>query len=133
MIEIQEFKNAVAQSLDGTIIDVDIFHPDYGWIPYTIDPEDTGATICNETLIALIGDDYREYTLQDHRDRLAQDARVERSMLLKDVDKVVSNPLRWNEFTDQKKSEWAEYRKSLLDITDQSGFPETISWPNKPE
>lgn len=133
MIHIQDFQNAAAQSFDGGIIDVDILHPVHGWIPYTIDPEDTDATICNKSLIALIGEDFREYTLEDHRTRLAEHARIRRSLLLKDIDAFVSNPLRWNELTEQKKSEWAEYRKSLLDITDQSGFPETISWPNKPE
>ena len=133
MLEIQDFQNAAAQSLDGAIIDVDILHPVHGWIPYTIDPEDTGTSICNEALIALIGNDYIEYSIENHRARLAEDARIRRSLLLKDIDAFVSNPLRWNELTKEKKSEWAEYRKSLLDITDQSGFPETISWPNKPE
>lgn len=133
MLKIQDFKNAKAQSLDGTIIDVDILHPVHGWIPYTIDPEDTGTIICNETLIGLIGTDFKEYTLEDHHDRLAEVARIERSMLLEDIDKFVSNPLRWNELSEQKKSEWAEYRQRLLDITDQSDFPEIISWPNKPE
>ena len=110
MLEIQDFKNAKAQTLDGVIIDVDILHPVHGWIPYTIDPTDTGTTICNDTLIGLIGDDYKEFTLQDHHDKLAQDARLERSFLLKNVDKVVSNPLRWNEFTDQKKVRYLQYK-----------------------
>lgn len=133
MIEIQDFQNPVSQSLDGSIIDVDILHPVHGWIPYTLNREDTDTTICNDTLIALIGDDYKEFTLEDHRNRLAEDARIIRSMLLKGIDEFASNPLRWNEITEQKKNEWAEYRKSLLDITDQEGFPEAISWPNKPE
>ena len=29
--------------------------------------------------------------------------------------------------------EWAAYRQALRDVTDQVGFPETITWPVKPE
>jgi hypothetical protein len=34
-----------AKHLDGARIDCEIEHPDYGWIPFTCDPTDTGATI----------------------------------------------------------------------------------------
>ena len=40
-------KNAVYKNLAGTIIDVEIEHPDFGWIPYTYisDEPDTGFDI----------------------------------------------------------------------------------------
>lgn len=27
---------------------------------------------------------------------------------------------------------WASYRQALRDITEQSGFPETVEWPTQP-
>lgn len=35
--------------------------------------------------------------------------------------------------TDEKKSEWAEYRKKLRDITDNPGFPVHHKWPLPPK
>ena len=62
------------------------------------------------------------------------DARAERDVTLKnEVDPIVSNPLRWAGMTSEKQSEWATYRNLLLDITDQSGFPDNIDWPVKPQ
>jgi hypothetical protein len=34
-----------AKHLKGNRIDCEIEHPDHGWIPFTCDPTDTGATI----------------------------------------------------------------------------------------
>ena len=45
--------------------------------------------------------------------------RQERNYLLvKNVDPVVSNPLRWGDLSDAKKQQWAEYRTALLNLTD---------------
>ena len=30
-------------------------------------------------------------------------------------------------------TEWATYRQALRDVTDQAGFPNDITWPEKPE
>ena len=63
----------------------------------------------------------------------SEDARNYRDYLLSDeVDTVLTNPVRWEEFTDEKKSEWKQYRTDLLNIPDQSGFPNSITWPTKP-
>ena len=32
----------------------------------------------------------------------------------------------------EKKAQWATYRQALRDITDQSGFPDNINWPDIP-
>jgi len=64
----------------------------------------------------------------------ATEVRAERDSLLSiGVDPLVSNPLRWGELTTEKQTEWAQYRRDLLDITDQSGFPRNVTWPTKPE
>lgn len=53
--------------------------------------------------------------------------------LVSQVDPVVSNPLRWADMTAEKQTEWAAYRRALLDITAQAGFPHSVVWPTKPE
>ena len=64
----------------------------------------------------------------------ATEVRAERDSLLSiGVDPLVSNTLRWGELTTEKQTEWTQYRRDLLDITDQSGFPRNVTWPTKPE
>jgi len=53
--------------------------------------------------------------------------------LVSQVDPVVSNPLRWADMTAEKQGEWVAYRRALLDITAQAGFPHSVVWPTKPE
>jgi hypothetical protein len=60
-------------------------------------------------------------------------ARAERNMLLMNgVDPIVSNPLRWAELTSEQQTQYPLYRRALLDITAQAGFPTDITWPTKP-
>ncbi len=62
------------------------------------------------------------------------DARIERDTILGSVvDPLATNPLRWAELTADKQAEWAQYRTDLLDVPDQSGFPNDITWPTRPE
>jgi len=71
----------------------------------------------------------------DHRtsEQKANDARTYRNQLLVlDVDPIVTNPLRWAELSADKQQEWADYRTALLDVPQQVGFPNTITWPTKP-
>jgi len=53
--------------------------------------------------------------------------------LIREVDPVVTNPLRWQDMSLEKQNEWIKYRRDLLDITLQKDFPLNISWPIKPE
>ena len=41
----------------------------------------------------------------------------------------------WTQVADAPvdKAAWATYRQALRDITTQAGFPDTITWPVKPE
>jgi len=48
------------------------------------------------------------------------------------VDPLVSNPLRWADLAADVQAEWAAYRRALLDITQQAGFPHSIVWPVEP-
>ena len=60
--------------------------------------------------------------------------RAERDRRLRhEVDPIVSNQLRWGELSAEKQSEWTQYRTDLLNVPQQSGFPSTINWPQKPD
>lgn len=136
-IEITEYRNAVSLNEDNTRMDVEINHPELGWSVYTLDASDTDNTINKADLFALIGTDFAPYVAptQEEQDAdMASDARMVRDEFLADVvDPVVSNPLRWADMTTEKQNEWAAYRTALLNVPDQPGFPNSISWPTKPE
>lgn len=46
------------------------------------------------------------------------------------VDKV--NPVWWNSMSETHQRLTEQYRKHLLDITEQQGYPVAIDWPNIP-
>jgi len=63
----------------------------------------------------------------------AKDARTQRNMILTTiVDPIVTNPLRWAELSADKQQEWADYRTALLNVPQQVGFPNAITWPTQP-
>ena len=135
-ITITEVRNAVSLQADNLRMDVEINHPDYGWIPYTLDPADTDTTIDNDAVMALIGSNFTAYVAPTQAEldaAAAASVRAERdSKLVNEVDPIVSNSLRWADLTAAKQSEWTQYRTDLLDITDQAGFPTDVTWPTKP-
>ena len=135
-IEITQFRNAVSIKADNTRIDVDINHPSYGWIPYTLDMSDTDMTINNNDLLSLIGTDFAAYVAptQAELDAVtAANVRAERDHILATVvDPFVSNPLRWSDLTSDKQTEWSQYRTNLLNVPQQAGFPNSITWPTEP-
>ena len=64
----------------------------------------------------------------------SEEARLLRNRKLKkQVDPIVSNTLRWAEFSSEKQQEWVNYRRLLLDITETEGFPNNIAWPEPPQ
>ena len=133
-ITITQYRNATSLREDNTLMDVEINHADYGWIPYTISASDTDSTIDNASLSALIGSDFTASTQEARDARLASQQRsVRDGKLQSEVDSIVSNPLRWADLTTEKQNEWSQYRTDLLNVPQQSGFPNTISWPTKPE
>mgnify|MGYP001422308202 FL=1 len=136
-IPITEYRNATSLELDNSRIDVEINHPDFGWIPYTLDMTDTDMTVNNDDLLSLIGSDFVAYTAPTQAEldaQVASEVRMMRDHLLKsEVDSIVSNPLRWADMASEKQTEWSQYRTDLLNVPQQSGLPNTISWPTKPE
>lgn len=131
-IAITEVRSAQSLQSDNLRMDVEINHPTYGWIPYTVDPADTDATVDNAAILALVGDDFGAYVAPTQAEldaALADQVRAKRDNLLVAVDVVVSNPLRWADLSSDKQNEWTVYRQALLDVPQQSGFPSTVTWP----
>ena len=135
-ITITQVRNAQSLQSDNSRMDVEINHPEYGWIPYTLNPIDTDTTINNGQVMALIGTDFVAYVAPTQAEldaERAEEVRSERdNILTRVVDPLVSNPLRWTELTSDKQAEWSQYRLDLLNVPQQAGFPNTITWPTKP-
>ena len=135
-ITITEVRNAASLQSDNARMDVEINHPQHGWIPYTVDPADTDTTIDNAEVMALIATDFTAYvapTQEEIDAATAGQVRAERDRILTTVvDPLVSNPLRWADLTEAKQTEWSQYRTDLLNVPQQSGFPNTITWPTEP-
>jgi pyruvate kinase len=59
----------------------------------------------------------------------AKEARAKRDRLLADSDWVT---IRATDTGNPVPTEWQTYRQALRDITEQTGFPENIEWPQEP-
>jgi hypothetical protein len=136
-ITITEIRNATSLQADNLSMDVEINHPEYGWIPYTLDPADTDNTINNDDVMALIGSNFTAYvapTQAELDSETAANVRTERDNILATVvDPMVSNPLRWADLSSDKQTEWSQYRTDLLNVPQQAGFPASVTWPTEPE
>ena len=135
-VTITEVRNAQSLNAENTVFEVEINHPEHGWIPYGLTPWDTDTTVDNSVLLGLIGSDYAAYVAPTQAEldaELAANLRGQRDQkLAQEVDPIVTNPLRWAELTDAKQAEWTQYRTDLLNLPDQAGFPNTVTWPTKP-
>ena len=124
---------------DNGWIDCEIEHPQFGWIPYTLNPADTDMTVNNVDLLEAMAKkgDIAAYIppTQDELDAAASVAiRSERNRkLASEVDPIAGNALRWAALTADQQQAWADYRQALLDVPSQSGFPYDVSWPDKPK
>ncbi len=136
-ITITEIRNATSLQADNLSMDVEINHPEHGWIPYTLDPADTDNTINNDDVMALIGSNFTAYvapTQAELDSETAANVRAERDNILATVvDPMVSNPLRWADLSSDKQTEWSQYRTDLLNVPQQAGFPASVTWPTEPE
>lgn len=128
-----------AKHIANGLIDCEIEHPVYGWIPFTCDRNDTGAAFDVAALYTEMNADQKtaayipptQAELNAAQAQLIRDTRDE--ILVNTVDPLATNPLRWADLTAEKQAEWAEYRHALLDVPQQEGFPINITWPTKPD
>lgn len=132
-INITEIRNAVSLNDENTEFEVEINHPEHGWILYAIDPNDPDTTIDNSELLKLIGTNYTAMAQSEKDAREARVVRLSRDGYLRDeVDAVMSNPERWAGLSTSKQDEWKQYRTDLLNVPQQSGFPHNVTYPTKP-
>lgn len=134
-ITITEVRNAHSLQPDNLRMEVEINHPDYGWIPYHLNPADTDNTINNDAVMALIGTNFAPYVAPTQAELDAEAAasvRADRDTRLEEVDAIAGNALRWADLSSTQQAEWSTYRQALLDVPQQSGFPHDITWPTAP-
>jgi hypothetical protein len=76
---------------------------------------------------------YEKYRSLDSEQKRLDLIRRYRELLLKDVDFIASNPLRWNDLGSDVRAEIEKYRKDLLDITKQDlSSPQDFRMPDVP-
>ena len=122
------FRNAQFTS-EGTIV-CEIEHRQFGWIPFTADPDDVeplGAEVFNAAKGSAVP--YvtpPEPTPAEIEALLASEARSIRNQLLTASD--------WTQVADAPvdQAAWATYRQALRDVPSQPSFPATIDWPVAP-
>lgn len=121
-------------NFEETMIDVIWEHPDHGDIPFTASPDDCEAHGREIFSLAKEGKfgEVSPYDGPAESELLAVEVRGERDRLLRELDVVVGNPLRYSEFSEEIKLELATYRQALLDVPQQEGFPDAVDWPSKP-
>jgi hypothetical protein len=116
------------------LINCEIQHPTYGWIPFQASPNDTQAH--GRALYQRMDNDpdLHHETDEEYAERKSLLVRVIRDNRLKaEVDPIVSNAIRFSELSIEKQQEWKDYRTALLNVPQQDGFPLEIEWPTKPE
>lgn len=131
-----EYRNA--KCISETVIDCEINHPKHGWIPFSCDPSDTGAELDVVALHEVMAADpdtiaFAPPTISELEAEAAIFVLQERNGLLATVvDPIATNALRWSELSDDQKAELSAYRLTLLDVTEQDGYPLDVEWPVVP-
>ena len=63
--------------------------------------------------------------------KLSTAIRNQREHLLATIDKI--NPIWYSTLTYEQQQDLITYRQALLDVPQQSGFPQSITWPIQPD
>jgi hypothetical protein len=61
----------------------------------------------------------------------ADSQRDQRNALLAEIDRISAT--RFASLTESQQQELQDYRQALLDVPQQAGFPESVTWPTKPD
>jgi len=104
----------------------------HGLTPFTAnanDPENHGSEIFNDCVSGKYGASAEyEPPAPPTNEQLEARVRIQRNTLLVQSD--------WTQLPDvpqATRDAWATYRQALRDITSQSGFPQTLTWPTAPQ
>lgn len=72
-------------------------------------------------------------TAEDNLINLISSQRRQRDGLLAEFDKsLYRTALYWDSLTQAQRDERMTYRKALLDVPEQPGFPCNVAWPDYP-
>lgn len=112
----------------GTI-EVEVEHDEYGWIPFNATPDDD--VDYGRELFAILSTKYAAQVTpcppEEYEEEAAYEALSRRAAELEASD--------WTQLPDvpqATKDLWTPYRQALRDITEQSGYPHEINWPEPP-
>jgi len=130
-----QFRNPVFR-IDGKVIDCEIFQNNQ-WLPLTLNPDIRNISAAYVELYAemkLVATPYvKPADPVFDPDKAATDIRIKRYYKLSgSVDPIVSNPFRWNALTVAVQDKIVAYRQALLDVTTQTSFPNSVTWPTEP-
>jgi hypothetical protein len=81
----------------------------------------------NNMVFTVIVSEKTQDELEKDTEQQAKQLRIERNLMLANCD--------WTQISDATvdKAVWATYRQALRDVTTQTGFPWTITWPDAPQ
>jgi len=127
------YRNAKYIKSNNSLIDLEINHTVYGWIPYTLDATDTGSEFDTETLWdEVVAGSVTAYAAPSDSVLYAE-LRSTRDTLLADSDWTqVGDLVSSGAMTSDKLAEWKTYRQSLRDLPANTSDPSSITWPTKP-
>ena len=127
------YRNAKYIKSNNSLIDLEINHTVYGWIPYTLDATDTGSEFDTETLWdEVVAGSVTAYAAPSDSVLYAE-LRSTRDILLTDSDWTqVGDLVSSGAMTSDKLAEWKTYRQSLRDLPANTSDPSSITWPTKP-
>jgi hypothetical protein len=74
--------------------------------------------------------DYESKTWKADHESALKKTRDFRNQLLNHLDRV--NPVWYASLTAEQQQELIAYRQALLDVPQQTGFPDQVEWPAKP-
>lgn len=112
---------------EHTLLDCEIEHPDFGWIPYTTSENDNGLG----KEIWANRDDLEIAEYEGLSDKiLANQIRTQRDALLSQTDYLMMPDYPISE---EYREKIKLYRQELRDITKQENFPTDVTFPDLPE
>lgn len=96
-------------------------------LPFTANPKDSeahGRDLFARAVTGEFGSVAPFNAVAPTVDSVKESVRQARNHKLEtEVDPIVSNPLRWNDLTPEQQQDVADYRRALLDMTDNPAFP----------
>ena len=124
-----KLSNAIYQDKEKTVVSVDVENIG-NYVCSLVNEDDNDITLTIRKAIKN-GDldvaDYVEPTVDV--EGLATKIRMQRNNLLKQTDYLMMSDYP---ISDDRLAKVKIYRQALRDIPEQSGFPRTITWPEKP-